>query len=371
MIDAAPPFSNVFDQRRVFITGHTGFKGAWLSTWLTELGANVTGYALPPEHREDLFNLLALDRRLHHIEGDIRDTTHLRTALEAAAPEFVFHLAAQPLVLRSYQDPKTTFDTNVGGSVNLLEAVRRVASVRVLIYVTSDKCYRNEGLSAGFRETDPLGGHDPYSASKACAEMLLASYQSSFFSNASRAISTASVRAGNVIGGGDWAENRIVPDCIRALSAQRPVIVRNPAFVRPWQHVLEALSGYLMVAERLDSENENDSAWNFGPDLASHRSVNELVDSVLAHWGSGEKLLNHSGPRPAEAGKLYLNCEKARRLLGWQPLWNFEETVEATVDWYRSALNGADIWNLTTGQIGSYSQRMVPLTGAVLEGSVA
>lgn len=374
MLDDLRSYSSAFQNRRVFVTGHTGFKGSWLSTWLTLLGAKVTGYALPPERGQDLFTLLGLANRMRHVEGDIRDGLHLRNALETAQPEFVFHLAAQPLVLRSYQDPKTTFDTNVGGSVNLLEAVRGVPGVRVLIYVTSDKCYRNEGGPAAFRETDPLGGHDPYSASKACAELVLASYQASFFRAASPRIATASVRAGNVIGGGDWADNRILPDCIRALGSERPIVVRNADSVRPWQHVLDALSGYLQLAACLDTTGAGkyDGAWNFGPGAESHRSVGELVDSVLAAWGCGERSANAPGSKPAEAGKLYLNCEKARSVLGWRPAWDFEETVKHTVDWYRRALGGSDIWGLTARQIEDYSARLAPAANELIAtGSVA
>ena len=243
------PFPNVFAKRRVFITGHTGFKGSWLTVWLHLLGAEITGFSLPPQRGNDHFEELGLRRMIRHIEGDVRDAAALTEAMGKSRPEFVFHLAAQPLVRRSYRDPKMTFDTNIGGSVNLLEAVRSVSSVRVLIYVTSDKCYRPRERARGFKETDPLGGHDPYSTSKACAELILSSYQSSFFEGSK--VSAASVRAGNIIGGGDWSEDRIVPDCIRALSAGRAIPVRNPDAVRPWQHVLEPLGGYLALAARL------------------------------------------------------------------------------------------------------------------------
>ena len=374
MLSAAPLFPNIFEHRRVFITGHTGFKGSWLSAWLTLLGAKVTGYALPSERDEDHFKLLHLDKRMRHIEGDVRDAAHLQKVMENARPEFVFHLAAQPLVLQSYKDPKSTFDTNVGGSVNLLEAVRAVHSVRVLIYVTSDKCYRNEGRTWGFRETDPLGGLDPYSASKACAELVLASYQASFFASAARTINTASVRAGNVIGGGDWAENRIIPDCIRALTTARPIPVRNPDAVRPWQHVLDALAGYLQLAAHLftSAGRDYEGAWNFGPDPESHRNVGQLVDSILAAWGSGEKHVEKKGAQPREANTLYLNCDKARQTLGWRPAWNFEESIKQTVDWYKHAMAGVDIWRLTEWQIQSYSACLPPRAyDALAKGSAA
>ena len=263
-------FENVFENKRVFITGHTGFKGSWLASWLTLLGADVTGYALPPEHGEEAhFRLLGLASRIRHIEADIRNAECLNTALSDAEPEFIFHLAAQPLVRRSYVEPKVTFDTNVGGSVNLLEAVRRTPSVRVLLYITSDKCYGHVPKPGGYRETDPLGSGDPYSASKACAELVFSSYQSSFFQH-KNGFAAASVRAGNVIGGGDWSEDRIVPDSIRALRADQPILVRNPHAIRPWQHVLEALGGYLLIASLLYTRGrEFEGAWNFGPGSGS------------------------------------------------------------------------------------------------------
>lgn len=255
-----------YANRRVFVTGHTGFKGSWLSSWLTLLGAEVTGFALAPEREQDHFHRLGLSQRMRHIEGDIRDAGGLETALRNAAPEFVFHLAAQALVRRSYVEPKQTFETNVAGSVNLLEAVRATPSVRALVYVTSDKCYREAATPGGYREADPLGGRDPYSASKACAELVFTSYQASFLAQRAT-FAAASVRAGNVIGGADWAQDRIVPDCVRALLVDQPILIRNPQAVRPWQHVLEALGGYLHLAALLASERgkEFEGAWNFGP----------------------------------------------------------------------------------------------------------
>lgn len=347
-------FRNVFEGKRVFITGHTGFKGSWLASWMHLLGADVTGYALPPEYPGSHFEKLGLAKRIRHVEGDLRDAGRLRQSLCAAKPEFVFHLAAQPLVRRSYAEPKLTFDTNVGGSVNLLEAVRASSAVRALIYVTSDKCYRNRESLQGYRETDELGGHDPYSASKACAELLFASYEASFFS--ASGVKAASVRAGNVIGGGDLAEDRIVPDCIRALTGEVPIAVRNPHAVRPWQHVLEPLSAYIALAGRLyDGENLR-GAWNFGPAHESHRTVGELVDAVIGFWGSGSKqIMPRDGAAPKETSFLYLNCDKAIRELGWKPSFDFRESVGYTVDWYREAHEGADAWALTTRQIEAYS----------------
>jgi CDP-glucose 4,6-dehydratase len=351
-------FENVFANKRVFVTGDTGFKGSWLATWLTLLGADITGYALAPEHPESHFGLLGLGSRIRHVEGDIRDGASVSAAVKSAAPDFVFHLAAQALVRRSYADPKATFDTNVAGSVNLLEAVRQASSVRVLLYVTSDKCYGHGMKRGGFREDDPMGSGDPYSTSKACAELVFASYQSSFLSERD-AFAAASVRAGNVMGGGDWSEDRIVPDCISALCADEPIPVRNPNAVRPWQHVLEALDGYLLLASLLYSEGRRfEGSWNFGPDQEAHRPVEDVVNAVIQHWGSGSIRYTGSGPRRfAEADVLYLNCDKARAQLDWRSAWDFEETVQRTVDWYLEYTNGRNVFDLTTSQIADYMQR--------------
>ena len=366
------PFPNVFAKRRVFITGHTGFKGSWLTVWLHLLGAEITGFSLPPQRGNDHFEELGLRRMIRHIEGDVRDAAALTEAMGKSRPEFVFHLAAQPLVRRSYRDPKMTFDTNIGGSVNLLEAVRSVGSVRVLIYVTSDKCYRPRERARGFKETDPLGGHDPYSTSKACAELILSSYQSSFFEGSK--VSAASVRAGNIIGGGDWSEDRIVPDCIRALSAGRAIPVRNPDAVRPWQHVLEPIGGYLRLATFLRSAQGADyrGGWNFGPSQDSHRPVQDLVDAAITNWGGGriESVQPVAGRGTfAETKTLYLNCDKASQVLDWHPTWDFHQSVARTVEWYKLALGGADVWKLTTWQLHAYCA--MSRTGRVVEGPAA
>jgi CDP-glucose 4,6-dehydratase len=353
-------FPNIFEGKRVFITGHTGFKGSWLASWMQLLGANVTGFALPPDGRGSHFEQLGLEKRIRHIEGDLRDAAGLSRAMSAAKPEFVFHLAAQPLVRRSYAEPKYTFDTNIGGAVNLLEAVRECGTARVLIYVTSDKCYRNTESQQGYRETDELGGDDPYSASKACAELVFASYQASFF-NTPGSVRAASVRAGNVIGGGDWAADRIVPDCIRALLKNEPIPVRNPHAVRPWQHVLEPLSGYIALAAALYRDDCYRGSWNFGPSHQSHRTVGELVDTLLEFWGAGSKVMAPQTERPLkETSFLYLNCDKAIRDLGWEPVLTFRESLRETVDWYRAAEQGQNIWDLTKSQINAYVAEVVP-----------
>jgi CDP-glucose 4,6-dehydratase len=351
-----PRIERSFQGARIFVTGHTGFKGSWLAAWLHILGAEVTGYALPPEHEEGHFNALALSRRVHHIEGDTRDACGLKAAVAKAHPQFIFHLAAQPLVRRSYAQPRLTFETNIMGSVNLLEAVRECKSAPVVIYVTSDKCYADQQWPWGYRESDLLGGNDPYSASKACAEFIFASYHQSYF-GASR-IRCATVRAGNVIGGGDWSEDRIIPDCMRALRAGRPIQIRNPESVRPWQHVLEPISGYLALAASLAADEvPSGQSWNFGPATGAHRSVKELVEGVIGRWGSGTtEICPAADATQKESNTLYLNCEKAWHALGWSARWSFHRTVEMTADWYRCRSLGVDAWKLTSGQIAAYSE---------------
>ncbi len=333
--------AGAFRGRRVFITGHTGFKGAWLSLWLSLEGAVVTGFALPPTGAPNLFDSLHLARRLRHVEGDVRDLATLQMALRASRAEFVFHLAAQPLVGASYRDPKTTFDTNVGGTLNVLEAVRNYGRARSILVVTSDKCYETRPRAGGYREADPLGGADPYSASKACAELVTASYCRSFFPP-ERAhkygVGMATVRAGNVVGGGDWAAQRIVPDCVRALRAGRSVVLRCPDAVRPWQHVLEPLGGYLTLATWLAEDPAAWSgAWNFGPADAGCRPVRDVAEAVIRAWGEGawEPAPARAGERFPEASDLRLCSDKARTHLGWAPVWNFDETIDRTVRWYR------------------------------------
>lgn len=340
--------------RRVLVTGHTGFKGSWLCVALNELGAEVTGYALPPEADNSHFNLLELDKSLHHVIGDIRDEMHLQSVFDAAKPEFVFHLAAQALVRRSYDEPKLTFDTNVAGSVNVLEAVRRSPSVRSFVYITSDKCYVNREWEWGYRENDELGGRDPYSASKAAAELVFSAYQDSyFFKRAS--LGASSVRAGNVIGGGDWAPDRIVPDCIRSLHDGRPIVLRSPESTRPWQHVLEPLSGYLLLAVQLyDSPKKYSGAWNFGPRSTDIRTVFDLTNKIIEQWGCGKIEIDQTTNNLHEAKLLCLNCDKAHQLLGWQPQWNFDQTVTATVRWYREILAGTPASVITRQQINDY-----------------
>jgi CDP-glucose 4,6-dehydratase len=343
-----------FAGKRVLVTGHTGFKGSWLSAWLLKLGAEVTGYALAPLTAEDHFVRLGLEKRMRHIEGDLLDTAKLNATFRGARPEFVFHLAAQALVRRSYAEPKLTFDTNVTGGVNLLESVRATPEVRTLVFITSDKCYRNHEWVWGYRESDELGGDDPYSASKAAAELVFRSYAASFFANREN-FAAATARAGNVIGGGDYAADRIVPDCIRALHGGQPIIVRRPEATRPWQHVMEPLSGYLALARALSTGGKKfGGGWNFGPVKDSNRSVRDLVERVIAGWGGGEMKIERPVDAPHESRLLHLNCDKAHGELGWRPTWHFAEGVDETTRWYREAHNGADAWALTTGQIAAY-----------------
>ena len=329
--------SSFWRGRRVLLTGHTGFKGSWLALWLLELGAQVTGVALPPEGEPSLFTQLELNRRLDHRLGDIRNEEELAHLVRETQPEVVLHLAAQPLVRRSYYEPVATWAVNVMGTLNLLEALRGLDHPCTAVMITTDKVYRNNEWHYGYRENDPLGGHDPYSSSKAAAEIAISSWRSSFCGNLPHQtphLRIASARAGNVIGGGDWAADRIVPDAMRALGQGQPIGVRNPAATRPWQHVLEPLGGYLALAERLTADPSLSDAFNFGPQLEANRSVRELVEETLRHWPG--RWLDLSNPaQPHEANLLNLVIDKAHHQLGWGPRWNFTTTVERTVRWYR------------------------------------
>ncbi|NTU70748.1 MAG: CDP-glucose 4,6-dehydratase [Coriobacteriia bacterium] len=351
-------FGGVFRGRRVFLTGHTGFKGSWLAYWLTEMGAEVTGFALEPPTNPSLFVLAGIEARLaRHVIGDVRDAETLASAVAGARPEIVIHMAAQPLVRLSYEQPAETFAANVMGTVNLFEAIRPCESVRVVLNVTSDKCYENREWERAYREDDAMGGFDPYSASKGCSELVTAAYRRSFFDSGS-GVRVASARAGNVIGGGDWAVDRIVPDCIRALTAGETVFVRNPGAVRPWQHVLEPLSGYLLLGQRL-WESDGDrfaEGWNFGPADENGVEVAQLVDGVIAAWGSGQwGSPDTSLQPPHEATLLRLDISKARERLSWAPLWDVESTLERTARWYgRWHADSADAVAATSDDLNDY-----------------
>ena len=350
--------------RRVLLTGHTGFKGSWLSLWLLRLGAEVWGYSLPPEGYRSLFKELSLENdsgSLHHELADLRDLQALRELVHQAQPEVVLHLAAQPLVRRSYRDPLCTWATNVQGSLHLLEALKSLQHPCAVVMVTTDKVYANREWDYGYREEDRLGGHDPYSASKAAAELAIASWRDSFCGAGTHQtpyLSIATARAGNVIGGGDWAEERIVPDAMRALAACESIPVRSPGATRPWQHVLEPLGGYLLLAERLVGGGAGhcyNSAFNFGPALEANKPVQELVEAALLHWpGNWHDLSDPDAPH--EAGRLHLQIDKAHHLLNWRPRWDFATTVARTVGWYRAVNEGVSALDCCMADLEAFQQ---------------
>ena len=349
--------AEAYGGRRVLVTGHTGFKGAWLSQWLDHLGAQVTGYSDGVPTDPAAFDLLGLETRLAHHLGDIRDRKRLAAVIDEVQPEMVFHLAAQPLVLRSLSDPVETFEVNTMGMVNVLECIRERPDIQAAVLVTSDKAYRNEEWDWGYRETDHLGGHDPYSGSKSCAELVAHSYHHSFLRDAPTR--TATTRAGNVIGGGDWADDRIVPDSIRAWSTGGSVTVRSPQATRPWQHVLEPLSGYLWLGARLLADDALDGeAFNFGPGTAQDETVADLLESMTRRWdGARWEIAPGSESAGREASLLKLSCDKALRMLDWHAVLPFSETVAMTVDWYRAGHEAdGDITRLTVDQIERYTE---------------
>ena len=344
--------------KHVFLTGHTGFKGSWLSLWLQELGANLTGYSLLPPTDPSLFVAANVARGMRSIIGDIRDADHFKGVMREAKPEIVLHLAAQPIVRRSYVDPVETYSINVMGVVNLFEAIRHVGSVRACVNVTSDKCYENREWLHGYRENDAMGGHDPYSSSKGCAELITAAYRRSFFAGGepNRAVALASARAGNVIGGGDWATDRLIPDILRAVETGQAVSIRKPTAVRPWQHVMEPLSGYLLLAERLAGADgaAYASGWNFGPSPEDTCTVEWIVDKLVGCWGQGASWSPDPVPGPHEAHSLSLDCLKARRELNWRSAWGLSKAIEKIVDWHRAYLNGGVMREVTLQQINEY-----------------
>jgi CDP-glucose 4,6-dehydratase len=347
--------------RRVFLTGHTGFKGSWLSLWLQSLGAELTGFALAPPTNPSLFEVAGVARGMRSLIGDIRDADALRRAMQEASPEVVIHMAAQPLVRYSYVNPVETYATNVMGVVHLLEAVRQTPGIRAVVNVTTDKCYENKEWSWGYRENEPLGGYDPYSNSKGCAELVTAAYRNSFFNPACRAehgVALASARAGNVIGGGDWAQDRLIPDILRAIEAGRPVLIRSPHSIRPWQHVLEPLSGYLALAERLFADDGASFAegWNFGPSDEDAKPVQWIVERLTNAWGEGAAWQLDGAPQPHEATYLKLDCSKARSRLAWHPRWDLGQTLNRIVDWHQGLRRNEDIKQLTLQQIAEYAR---------------
>jgi CDP-glucose 4,6-dehydratase len=359
-LDMNPEF---WGQKRVLITGHTGFKGSWLSLWLQSLGAEAIGFSLPAPTQPSLFELAEVASGMESITGDVRDFEHLRKVLREGLPAIVIHMAAQALVRRSYLDPIGTYATNVMGTANLLEAVRQTETVRAVIVVTSDKCYENTEQIRPYRETDPMGGFDPYSSSKGCAELVTAAFRNSFFHRCEGGgnAAVASCRSGNVIGGGDWAEDRLIPDLMRSALEGRRATIRNPHATRPWQHVLEPLSGYLSLAQKLYEDGARYSqGWNFGPDQEDAKPVSWIVERLANLWDGGLVWTVDTGSNPHEAQCLRLDCSEAKAKLGWRPQWDLAKSLEATVAWYKAYQSGQSIRQLTLEQIHSRNALYVP-----------
>ncbi|NKE72109.1 CDP-glucose 4,6-dehydratase [Nitrospiraceae bacterium HYJII51-Mn-bac16s-1-B09] len=346
--------------KKVLLTGHTGFKGSWLSLWLQKMGVDLVGYALPPSTTLSLFKVARISDGMTSILGDIRDFDHLKRVILKEQPEIIIHMAAQSLVRRSYTHPVETYATNVMGTVNLFEAVRHAESVRIVVNVTSDKCYENNAPHPGYREEEPMGGKDPYSSSKGCAELVTSAYRQSFFADKGhphRGVAVATARAGNVVGGGDWAEDRLVPDIVRAFMEERPVLIRNPHAIRPWQHVLEPLRGYLSLAERLWTQGSAFAeGWNFGPAEDDAKPVSWIVERLADLWGERARWELDSAQHPYEAGVLKLDCSKAKSLLSWYPVLGLPVALEWIIEWYRGYLNHLDMRLLTEEQIARYER---------------
>ncbi len=341
--------------KRVFLTGHTGFKGSWLSLWLQQLGAHVTGYALDAPTQPSLFDVAQVCESMQSVHGDLRDLPALLRAMQAAQPEIAIHMAAQSLVRLSYDTPVETFATNVMGTVHLLEAVRQTPGVKAVVNVTTDKCYENKEWAWGYRENEPMGGFDPYSNSKGCSELVTSAYRRSFFQDTGVAV--ASARAGNVIGGGDWASDRLVPDILRAFQQNQPVIIRNPHATRPWQHVLEPLSGYLTLAEHLFTKGQVFAeGWNFGPNDDDAQPVQWIVEHMVNRWGNGASWRQDGGEHPHEANYLKLDISKAKARLNWQPRWPLATALENVLSWHQAYLASTSMHEFTMQQIASYAE---------------
>lgn len=355
-------FNGVYKRKKILITGHTGFKGSWLTLWLKQLGAEIIGYSLSPPTKPNLFGILKLEKEITHIIGDIRDEKKLKTVFKTHKPDIVIHMAAQPLVKYSYLHPKKTYETNVIGTLNVLEAIRETKSVKVVINVTSDKCYDNKNWVYGYRENDPIGGYDPYSSSKGCAELLTSSYRNSFFNpqdyGKTHNVALASVRAGNVIGGGDWAQDRLIPDCIRSLSRNKKIYIRNPKAIRPWQYVLEPLSGYLWLGALMwNNPIKYNEGWNFGIHDTDFFTVKEIVKKVVELWGYGRFELNRDN-KLYEMKLLKLDVSKTNFYLKWKSVYNTEIALNETIKWYKNFFSDKqDMINFTLNQIKIYVKK--------------
>ncbi len=359
-VEAVAVMRAFWSGKKVFVTGHTGFKGSWLCLWLQQLGAEVTGFALNPPSQPSLFEVAQVAQGMQSITGDIRDGAALARAMQVANPDIVIHMAAQALVRYSYVEPVETYATNVMGTVHLLEAVRKTPTVRAVVNVTSDKCYENREWAWGYRENEAMGGYDPYSSSKGCAELVTAAYRNSYFNThdfARHGVALASARAGNVIGGGDWAEDRLIPDILRAIGEGKPVNIRNPHAIRPWQHVLEPLSGYLLLAQNLYQEGTAYAeGWNFGPSDEDAKPVQWIVEQLTRQWGEGASWVLDGGDHPHEAHYLKLDCSKARARLHWHPRWRLDEALDNIVAWHRAFENKQDMRAVSLAQISDFER---------------
>jgi len=357
--------SDFWKGKRVFITGHTGFKGSWLSLWLHSMGAEVTGYALNPPTEPSLYKLCRIGELVNSVIADVRGGVMLDNTMQAVSPEVVIHMAAQPLVRESYKNPVDTYATNVMGTVNLFEAVRKCDSVKAVVNVTTDKCYENKEWVWGYRENEPLGGYDPYSSSKACSELVTSAYRNSFFNPrdyAKHGVSLATARAGNVIGGGDWATDRLISDCIRAILKNDKILIRNPHAIRPWQHVLEPLSGYLALAQKLYEDGPKYAeSWNFGPNDDDAKPVEWIVKKMCAGWGEGASYEIDKGEHPHEAHYLKLDCSKVKAEIGWYPKWNLDKAIDSIIEWTRAYKENKDLRAKCQEQIQEYSNLRLPL----------
>lgn len=342
--------------KKVFLTGHTGFKGSWMSLWLLKSGAHLTGYSLGLPTQPSLFEDLQISKDMNSIFADIRNMEQLKKSVKECQPDIIIHMAAQPLVRYSYREPVETYMTNVMGTVHLFEAARESSSVKTIVNVTSDKCYENQERSEGYRENEPMGGHDPYSNSKGCAELVTSAYRSSFFEKQN--IALASGRAGNVIGGGDWAEDRLVPDIIRSVLKKEKLTIRNPKATRPWQHVLEPVGGYLQLAQKaFTGEKQYAEGFNFGPSKQDHCDVETIITKMNKHWNNKIQYeIVKSDSNPHEANLLSLNCEKAKKVLGWEPRWHLDQALKMTVDWNEARVNGQNIQSICSEQIAQYEK---------------